>query len=134
MVGRNTKLKQYPVHTPYKPNSVIKGRLLDVYDGDTFWIVTRDLNNEGKEERLKVRLAGINTEEMKSKSQKSVQAKEHLIAILDGKEIECVILGVEKFGRPLVLVRVHDCPNVNRTLVELELAVLYMDTFNILEL
>jgi len=120
-------------HTYYNtPLFSLKGkegwvRLVDIYDGDTITIV---LVVGGEVRRLQVRLAGIDTCEMRSKSmetrQLAIDAKASLLRFLTGLVLQsddgslrsrlndgvylvyCVFLEQDKYGRTLANVYADD--------------------------
>jgi len=126
----NAEMKKYPVYNPfaiYGGNS-IKCKVVKVYDGDTIWVATCGLpGTPGNTEmvRLKLRLKGINSEELKSKSDKAINAKNYMTQLLLGKDVYCTFLGYDNFARVLSVVYL-DGMNVNQHMIDTGHAVPYM--------
>lgn len=109
----------------------LKVKVLKVYDGDTIWIA---IKLKGKVYRLKVRLYGIDTPEMKPpKSQKNREkeikeakkAKEFLENIVLNKVITIECGDWDKYGRLLgTLYKNNFCSktNINKLLISEGLA------------
>lgn len=103
-------------------------KVLRVVDGDTFDAVV-DLGFDVSL-NLRIRMAGINTPELKSKivveRQKAQLAKDFLTEKITGKDILLDSSGQDKYGRWIGVVHIGK-ENVNNTMVEKELAVKYME-------
>ena len=106
-------------------NQIHYVKVLKVYDGDTIWIAIRINFIIYK---LKVRLFGIDTPEMKPpKSQpdreqekaKAREAKQFVETIILNKHIRLHVDGMDKYGRWLVRVA---CPDTGSDLGEMLLA------------
>ena len=93
---------------------VVCGKVIKVYDGDTITIASK-LKNSTDETiyRFSVRLAGIDSAEMKSKNEieklHAVQARDALASIVLGKMVILKNVSIEKYGR--LLADVH-CNNI----------------------
>ena len=82
-------------------------KVVEVYDGDTLWIV---ISLHGSLYKYKIRMLGYDSPEMKPllsqanrdlEIQAAVRAKEHLIGLLNGKEVVVEFMEYDKYGRPL---------------------------------
>jgi len=94
------------------PTYTLKGlrtrcKVVDVYDGDTLWIV---ILVHGSLYKYKIRMVGYDSPELKpslsygnreAEIQAAVKAKAHLVQLLDGKEVEVEFHEYDKYGRPL---------------------------------
>ena len=68
--------------------SMIRGKIVDVYDGDTMTMNDFD-GNRG----LKIRLCGINAPEIRGKEIGAVEARDFLDDLVFGERISCEIVG-----------------------------------------
>jgi endonuclease YncB( thermonuclease family) len=90
---------------PYIPD-VVCGKVIKVYDGDTITIASK-LQNSTDETiyRFSVRLAGIDSAEMKSKNEieklHAIQSRDALASIVMGKMVVLKNVSIEKYGRLL---------------------------------
>jgi len=104
------------------------GKVIKVYDGDTITIAAKLPNTDGPIYRFSVRLDGIDTPEIKGKSQAekelAIQARDVLHELIYGKIIELRNVSNEKYGRILADVYLGEL-NINQWLVSENLAVLY---------
>jgi len=91
-------------------------KVVNVYDGDTLWIV---ISLHGSLYKYKVRMLGYDSPEMKPplsqvnrdlEIQAAVQAKAHIIQLLDGKEVYVEFMEYDKYGRPLAKLYTHAKP------------------------
>lgn len=102
--------------------------VIDVYDGDTIR-VDIDLGFNMSLRNMKVRLAGIDTAEMKSKDaalkQRATEARDWLRAKCLGKDIFLESLGLDKYGRWLGRLHMPDGSCLNDLLITSGLAVSY---------
>jgi micrococcal nuclease len=103
-------------------------RVTRVVDGDTF-DATIDLGFDVNL-NVRIRMAGINTPEMKSRlvaeRQKAAKAKDFLTDKLTGKDILLDSSGQDKYGRWIGVVHLGK-ENVNDTMIAEDLAVKYME-------
>ena len=99
-----------------------------VIDGDTI-DATLDLGFNVKLD-LKIRMAGINTPELKSKDPeekaKAQEARAFLKEKIEGKDIVLDSKGLDKYGRWIGVIRLGT-ENINDTMVKKNLAVKYME-------
>ena len=88
-------------------NRKFKAKVLKVYDGDTLWAA---ICVEGKVYRMKIRLAGIDTPEMKppkdqknrnEEIKKAKEAKKYLEDLINNKIVIIQSEGLGKYGRLL---------------------------------
>lgn len=107
---------------------IYEGIVVKVYDGDTITIVSRLPYEDSPYYKFSIRLAGIDTPEIKGKSEqekiKAVQARDALATLILNK---CVILKniqTEKYGRILADVYLDDL-HLNKWLIEQGHAVPY---------
>ena len=100
-----------------------------VYDGDTFTAVI-DYGNKLTQEVV-VRMANINTPEIRTKSAKEkkrgMEAKSYLASRIEGKPIILESLKMEKYGRLLCKVYDRDGIELNREMIEKKHAVPFME-------
>lgn len=90
--------------TPFVP-PISSGIVTNVYDGDTFTLVSK-LPYEGSPlYKFKVRIAGIDCPEIRGKSQEEKDAaqaaKKEVMELILFKEVELTNVGLEKYGRLL---------------------------------
>lgn len=103
-------------------NNYFKALVKDVIDGDTIeCLIALPLDVFLKSH---VRLYGVNTEELKSKSKKALDAKEYMLTTLLNKNVTLNVYGKEKYGRILADVYL-DAELINQTLITNGLAVEY---------
>lgn len=107
--GKNVDLEQlrYENTTSFLPRFT-SGKIVKVYDADTFWIATYC---NGVPARFRLRLAGVDTPEIKSKDPqikaKAIFARDQVRARILNRIVQVEILPeIEKFGR--LLARVSD--------------------------
>ena len=104
------------------------GKVIKVYDGDTITIAAKLPNTDGPIYRFSVRLDGIDTPEIRGKSETerelAKQARDALHELIYGKIIELRNVANEKYGRILADVYIGDT-NVNQWLIAENFAVLY---------
>ena len=118
LLYKNNTFKNTPLWT--LKGKKLKVKVLKVYDGDTIWIA---IKLKGKIYRLKVRLLGIDTPEMKPpKSQKNREkeireakkAKEFLENLVLNKVITIECGDWDKYGRLLgTLYKNYFCGKIN---------------------
>ena len=105
------------------------GQVVKVYDGDTITIASKlPGNQEGPLYRVQVRLAGIDTPEMKTANddEKVVarQAQQALSDLIMGKVVILKNTSNEKFGRLLADVYLNDL-HINRWMLDRRYAIPY---------
>lgn len=105
-----------------------------IHDGDSGWF----LMDKGNREFLNAncRLWGCNANELNdpdpAKRQKAVDARTWLRAQIEGKQVFVLSKGLDKYGRPLVVVWLNEADfgdalkSVNKALIDAGLAVPYM--------
>lgn len=100
------KIVKYEETVKFIP-PVTKGQVVKVYDGDTIHIATT-LPLKGKEKvmyRFVVRLAGIDTPELKGSSdkekKKAIKARDYLSELIMNKHVTLKDVKTEKYGRLL---------------------------------
>jgi endonuclease YncB( thermonuclease family) len=117
----------YENTTPFVPPITI-GKVVKVYDGDTFTIASKLPNTTEPIYRFSVRLNGIDTPEVKGKSvaerDLAKHAKAALNELLYGKIVELRNVANEKYGRILADVYVGDI-HVNQWMITENFAVSY---------
>jgi len=109
-----------------------------VHDGDSCWIFA----DQGMYGFLNAncRLFGVNAYELNDidpvKRQKAVEGRTWLRSKIEGKNVFVRSKGLEKYGRPLVIVWTNEADfgigakSVNKELLDAELAVPYMGDIN----
>ena len=105
-----------------------RASVVDVYDGDTI-TVDIDLGFSMSLRKLKVRLTGIDTAEMKSKNadskKRAIEARDWLRGQCLGKEVYLESAGLDKYGRWLGKVYTKEGLCCNEELIRLGFAVQY---------
>ncbi len=107
---------------------IYEGIVVKVYDGDTITIVSRLPYPESPYFRFSVRFAGIDTPEIKGKSEhekiKAIQARDALTALILNKCIQLKNITTEKYGRLLADVYLDNL-HLNKWLIDQGFAVPY---------
>jgi len=90
--------------TPFVP-PISSGIVTNVYDGDTFTLVSKLPYGGSPLYKFKVRIAGIDCPEIRGKSQEekaaAQAAKKEVMELILFKEVELTNVGLEKYGRLL---------------------------------
>jgi len=90
--------------TPFVP-PISSGIVTNVYDGDTFTLVSKLPYGGSPLYKFKVRIAGIDCPEIRGKSQEEKDAaqaaKKEVMELILFKEVELTNVGLEKYGRLL---------------------------------
>ncbi len=96
---------------PFIP-PINKGIVTNVYDGDTFTLVSKLPYDNSPLYKFKVRIAGIDCPEIRGKSQEEKDmaqaAKKEVMELILYKEVTLENIGLEKYGRLLADVFVKD--------------------------
>lgn len=104
------------------------GKVIKVYDGDTFTIAAKLPNTTGPMYRFSVRLNGIDTPEIKGKTtgerELAKNARDALHEMIYGKVIELRNVMNEKYGRILADVYVGET-SINQWMISQNFAVSY---------
>lgn len=104
------------------------GKVIKVYDGDTITIAAKLPNTDGPIYRFSVRLDGIDTPEIKGKTEAEKDLAKHVRDVLHekifGKIVELRNVSNEKYGRILADVYLGEL-NINQWLVSENFAVIY---------
>ena len=104
------------------------GQVIKVYDGDTITIASKLPFADSPLYRLSVRIDGIDTPEIKSKSEDektcAKEARDELSALILNKEIQLKNVKSEKYGRILADVYFGEI-HINQWLIEKRMAVKY---------
>lgn len=112
---------------PFVP-PVTRGKVIKVYDGDTITIASKLPYKSSEIYRFSVRLRGIDSPEIKSKSQVekdlAMNSKMCLSNVILGQIVELKNVSTEKYGRILADVYI-DNVNINKWMLENKLAVPY---------
>lgn len=112
---------------PFVP-PITSGKVIKVYDGDTITIASKLPYKDSPIYRFSVRLLGIDSPEMKSKTstekQLAIVAKDALSNLIMGKTIHLKNISTEKYGRVLANVYLDDL-HVNQWMLDNNHAVLY---------
>lgn len=107
---------------------IVGGKVIKVYDGDTITIASKMPYENSPIFRFSVRLLGIDTPEIKTKSKAekelAVLARDALSDKILGKIIVLKNVSLEKYGRLLADVYLDDL-NLNQWLIENKYAVAY---------
>ena len=112
---------------PFVP-PVTRGKVIKVYDGDTITIASKLPYKSSEIYRFSVRLRGIDSPEIKSKSpvekELAMNSKMSLSNVILGQMVDLKNVSTEKYGRILADVYV-DHVNINKWMLENKLAVPY---------
>jgi endonuclease YncB( thermonuclease family) len=112
---------------PFVP-PVTQGKVIKVYDGDTITIASKLPYKSSQMYRFSVRLRGIDSPEIKSKSlaekDLAMNSKMALSNLILGKNVHLKNVSTEKYGRILADVYI-DNVNVNKWMLENKLALPY---------
>lgn len=118
---------EYGDTIPFVP-PIQYGKVIKVYDGDTITIASVLPNTTEPIYRFSIRLNGIDTPEIRGKTQEekelAVQVRDALTDKIYGKMVELRNVGNEKYGRVLAEVYL-DGENINQWLVDENFAVAY---------
>tara|TARA_B110000902_G_C14248045_1_gene565032 strand:- start:244 stop:654 length:411 start_codon:yes stop_codon:yes gene_type:complete len=106
-------------------NFKTKAKVVKVYDGDTIWVA---FNYKGKYVRIKIRLYGIDTPELRSKhnleKEKAIDAREYLKRMIFNKIITLECGKFDKYGRLLGKIYYNNI-YVNQKMIEMGLGIAY---------
>lgn len=112
---------------PFIP-PITSGKVVKVYDGDTFTLAAKLPNTDGPVYRFTVRLNGIDTPEIKGKTatekELAKRARDALSSLIMNKIIILKNIETEKYGRLLADVYVEDI-HINEYMVVNKYAVKY---------
>jgi endonuclease YncB( thermonuclease family) len=104
------------------------GYVIKVYDGDTITIASKLPFDNSPIYRFSVRLAGIDTPEIKGKTEKeknmAIDAKNKLELMIINKYVLLKNITTEKYGRILADVYLEDI-HINKLMIDQNLAVKY---------
>lgn len=107
---------------------IMVGKVIKVYDGDTITIASKLPNTETPIYRFSVRLAGIDSAEIKGKTQNekkiAIVARDRLHALIFGKMVNLKNISTEKYGRILADVYLEEL-HINSWMLQEDLAVPY---------
>lgn len=102
---------QYANTIPFVP-PIQSGKVIKVYDGDTFTIAAKLPNTDSPIYRFSVRLNGIDTPEIHGKTahekELAIAARDALHTLIYGKIITLKNVATEKYGRILADVYIGD--------------------------
>jgi endonuclease YncB( thermonuclease family) len=112
---------------PFIP-PITSGKVVKVYDGDTFTLAAKLPNTDGPVYRFTVRLNGIDTPEIKGKTatekELAKRARDALSSLIMNKIVILKNVETEKYGRLLAEVYVDDI-NINNYMIDNKYAVKY---------
>lgn len=118
---------EYRDTIPFVP-PIQYGKVIKVYDGDTITIASVLPNTTEPIYRFSIRLNGIDTPEIRGKTQEekelAIQVRDALYEKIYGKMVELRNVGNEKYGRVLAEIYL-DGENINQWLVDENFAVAY---------
>ena len=118
---------EYSNTVPFMP-PIQYGKVIKVYDGDTITIASVLLNTVSPVYRFSIRLNGIDTPEIKSKTmdehEMAIRARDLLHAKIYGQFVELKNIANEKYGRVLADVYLHN-ENINEWLIKEHVAIPY---------
>jgi len=108
---------------------ITSGQVVKVYDGDTITIASKMPYDNSPMYRFSVRLNGIDTPEMKGKTddEKSMalEARNKLSELIMNKRVFLKNVSTEKYGRILADVYLDDTIHINQWLIDNRYAVKY---------
>ena len=112
---------------PFVP-PITEGKVIKVYDGDTFTIASKLPYHSSPVYRFSVRLNGIDAPEMKCKTNvaklHAVKSRDALSSIILNKKVKLTNIKTEKYGRILADVYVDEI-HVNKWMLDNKHAVQY---------
>jgi micrococcal nuclease len=118
---------EYKDTIPFVP-PIQLGKVIKVYDGDTITIASVLPNTTEPVYRFSVRLNGIDTPEIRGKTQEekelAIHVRDELYSKIYGKMVTLKNVDTEKYGRMLADVYLDD-ENINEWLIDNEYAVRY---------
>ena len=118
---------EYENTVPFVP-PIVGGKVVKVYDGDTITIASKLPNTPEPIYRFQVRLNGIDTPEIKGKTnaekELAKKARDDLTNLIMGKLITLKNVTTEKYGRILADVYIGDI-NVSEWMIQRGYAVKY---------
>ena len=121
------KLVEYKDTIAFIP-PIVAGKVIKVYDGDTITIASKIPGTALPVYRFRVRLAGIDSAEIKGSSEtekkKAIEARDALHNLIFGKMIVLQNVGTEKYGRILADIYLDDI-HVNKWMLDNNYAVTY---------
>lgn len=98
----NPDLVEFP---PHKGETIL-ARVLDVYDGDTVTVIILINGSSKAPFKIKVRLAGIDTPEIKTRNklekEAGIRVKNYVKKLLDNQIVDLTIDNWDKFGGRIV--------------------------------
>lgn len=113
---------------PFVP-PIERGKVIKVYDGDTITIASALPYDSSLVYRFSVRLRGIDTPEIKGKTDNekivAKQSRDALFALIGGKVVTLRNVGNEKYGRVLADVYIDDL-HINKWMLDNGHAVSYL--------
>jgi micrococcal nuclease len=112
---------------PFIPQ-IVYAKVIKVYDGDTITVAAKLQFNESPIYRFSVRLASIDSPEIKGQTltekNLAIESRDALYNLIFGKIIELRNCGKEKYGRLLADIYYNDL-HVNKWMIDNNLAVPY---------
>ena len=121
--NENYDLKCVPSFIP----PIVKGKVLKVYDGDTFTIITK-LYKFDPVYQFQVRLNGLDTAELKGTKDKikkmSILARDKLNELIFNKIVTFKNVSYDKYGRILSDVYINEI-HINKWMIDNHLALSY---------
>lgn len=108
---------------------ITSGQVVKVYDGDTITIASKMPYDNSPMYRFSVRLNGIDTPEIKGKTEDekkmALEARNKLSELIMNKRVVLKNVSTEKYGRILADVYLDDTIHINQWLVDNRYAVKY---------
>ena len=107
---------------------ISRGKVIKVYDGDTITVSSRLPYKTSPLYRFRIRLAGIDCPEIRSKDASeamyAIHVRDILRKIIMGREVNLSIVGMDKYGRVLANVT-HEGRCINTWMLNYSFAVPY---------
>jgi endonuclease YncB( thermonuclease family) len=129
----NKQFNEYLNDVEYKDTTqfippIVAGKVIKVYDGDTITIASKIPGTALPIYRFRVRLAGIDSAEIKGHTEAekrvAIEARDALHKLIFGKMIVLQNLGTEKYGRILADIYIENL-HVNQWMLDNNYAVPY---------
>jgi len=118
---------EYKDTTAFVP-PIVAGKVIKVYDGDTITIASKIPGTALPIYRFRVRLAGIDSAEIKGSTEaekkKAIEARDALHNLIFGKMVVLQNVGTEKYGRILADIYIENL-HINQWMLDNKYAVPY---------
>jgi endonuclease YncB( thermonuclease family) len=129
----NKQFDEYLTNIEYKDTTafippIVAGKVIKVYDGDTITVASKIPGTAVPIYRFRVRLAGIDSAEIKGHTEEekraAIEARDALHKLIFGKMIVLRNVGTEKYGRILADIYIENL-HINQWMLDNNYAVPY---------